>query len=475
MSSLRMLPRLSSPSCLLSDEKKFHKSTPLYLLHKDDEEQLYNLCGDDWPYLNAGKKPVQNETIFLLPGKKGIRGAIAFYEDSGNPECFGALFDKLPSLVWSIQSDDEVLLENAFLGICLDAYRFSLSCQKVKSKGPCFLVPSSFPRSKLKRVEIIAKAIWMGRDLINMPANILGPQELAHFGAEELKKRGASVKIITDKKLEEDYPCLAAVASGSDRGGAVLSAHWSGKKGAPHIALVGKGVCFDTGGYDLKPGSSMSKMKKDMGGAALILGLACALIETGQELEIDVRLGCVENSISGHALRPGDVVKTRQGLSVEIGNTDAEGRLVLCDLLAEVGEKKPDLILDVSTLTGAARVALGPDLPALFCNNDEIAEKLLKAGRESSDPLWRLPLWSAYDAWLESKIADCNNISSKPMAGAITAALYLQRFVREEQNWAHIDSYAWNDQSRPCHPEGGEMLTMRALFRLFSTDFSLQS
>ena len=235
------------------------------------------------------------------------------------------------------------------------------------------------------------------------------------------------------------------------------------------ISLCGKGVCFDTGGYDLKPSAGMLRMKKDMGGAAILLGLAQAVMALDLPVRLQLRLGCVENSVSGHAMRPSDVLQTRAGLSVEVGNTDAEGRLVLCDLLSEASEELPYWLIDAATLTGAARVALGPDLPALFCTKDEFAEMILEAGRSVHDPLWQLPLHDAYNSWFESTIADLNNVSAKPMAGAIVAALFLQRFVPKEIAWAHIDVYAWNDSNRPGRPEGGEAQTLRALLQAIVT------
>jgi leucyl aminopeptidase len=233
---------------------------------------------------------------------------------------------------------------------------------------------------------------------------------------------------------------------------------------APLISLCGKGVCFDTGGYDIKPSAGMLRMKKDMGGAAVVLGLARMIMEAQLPVRLAVRIGCVENSISGSAMRPLDVIRTRRGLSVEIGNTDAEGRLVLCDLLAEASDERPALLLDCATLTGAARVALGPDMPALFCNDEAWAERLLLAGRSVQDPLWRLPLWEGYDSWLDGQTADLNNVSSKPFAGAVIAALFLRRFIRADVPWAHLDLYAWNDQAQPGRPEGGEAQAMRAVF-----------
>jgi leucyl aminopeptidase len=247
---------------------------------------------------------------------------------------------------------------------------------------------------------------------------------------------------------------------------------WQGSNapaGAKLVSLCGKGVCFDTGGYDLKPSSAMLRMKKDMGGAAILLGLAKLIMAANLPIRLHVRIGCVENSISGHAMRPSDVLPTHAGKTVEVGNTDAEGRLVLCDLLAEAAAESPDWLIDAATLTGAARVALGPDLPALFCTDDAMATRILQAGESVHDPLWRLPLWNGYDSWLDSNVADMNTVSSRPFAGAIVAALFLRRFVPAKISWAHIDVYAWNDQPRPGRPEGGEAQSLRAIFAAVET------
>ncbi|QHI95404.1 leucyl aminopeptidase family protein [Aristophania vespae] len=466
----------------LIEETNAKESRPLYFVKKGDNDRLRELSGDHWPYLKAQRAEIKQKEFFLLPSNEGISGAIFCYDNEKNPDAYGCLAQKLPEGAWFPHAQDETILEALFLGFCLEAYRFSLShrsshdaMDQKKPAGCQLIVPSFFARDKLKNLKSLVQTIWLGRDLINMPANLLGPQELAQKAAKELRKRGAEVDIIQGEALEKNYPCLAAVGAGSDRKAVVLSAKWKARDNAPLIALAGKGVCFDTGGYDLKPSASMLKMKKDMGGAALMLGLACALIDTHQDVAIELRIGCVENSVSGRAMRPGDVLKTRQGLTVEIGNTDAEGRLVLCDLITELGELKPDVIVDAATLTGAARVALGPDLPALFCNNEILANQIIIIGGEIFDPLWRLPLWPGYESWLKSKVADCNNISMRPMAGAITASLYLQKFVPNNQKWVHIDSYAWNDDDRPGHPQGGEMMAMRTLFSLFSGNFTVES
>ena len=252
----------------------------------------------------------------------------------------------------------------------------------------------------------------------------------------------------------------------------VAGFEWRGSgagDGAPFVSLCGKGVCFDTGGYDLKPSAAMLRMKKDMGGAALMLGLASAIMRLDLPVRLALRIGCVENMVSGEAMRPLDVLRTRRGLSVEVGNTDAEGRLVLCDLLAEASDERPDLLVAAATLTGAARVALGPDIPAVFTPSDEVGRELERLGAAMHDPVWRLPLHGEYDQWLVSPVADINNVSPKPHAGAIIAALFLQRFVAKNVTWVHFDTYAWNDQGRPGRPEGGEAQALRALLAYVET------
>jgi leucyl aminopeptidase len=311
-----------------------------------------------------------------------------------------------------------------------------------------------------------AGAVWMVRDLINTPANLLGPAELADAAIALARAHDAAWSRTEAAALDAAYPTVAAVGRGSVRPPVVAAFHWRGSTAtdaSPLLSLCGKGVCFDTGGYDLKPSAGMLRMKKDMGGAATVLGMARIVMDADLPLRLALRIGCVENSVSGAAMRPLDVIRTRRGLTVEVGNTDAEGRLVLSDLLAEASDERPALLVDCATLTGAARVAVGPDLPALFCNDEAWAAGLLEAGAETADPMWRLPLFDGYDAWLDSPVADLNNISGKPFAGAIVAALFLRRFLAPGTKWAHLDLFAWNESSRPGRPEGGEAQTIRAV------------
>ena len=416
---------------------------------------------------DAGFKAGNGELV-LLPGPDGVAGAVFGLGDDRSPFPFGALPYRLPEhSTWSLAPGpfDEA---DAILGFCLGAYRYA--ALKKPERAPAQLATKADATAALSQ----AAAIWMVRDLINAPANLLGPVELAQVAAELGKRHGAEVTVSEGAALEADYPTIAAVGAGSARPPRVVTFQWRGSKAhqsAPLVSLCGKGVCFDTGGYDLKPSAGMLRMKKDMGGAATVLGLARVIMEADLPVRLAVRVGCVENSVSGNAMRPLDVLRTRSGRTVEVGNTDAEGRLVLCDLLDDAAHEQPSLLIDCATLTGAARVALGPDLPALFSNDDGWAERVTRGGVAVHDPMWRLPLWGDYDAWLKSPIADMNNVSSKPYAGAIIAGLFLQRFVPASTPWLHLDLYAWNDQTRPGKPEGGEAMALRGIFAAIREQF----
>jgi leucyl aminopeptidase len=399
----------------------------------------------------------------FLPGPDGVAGAVLGIGVDTSPFAFGNLpVQLLDNCTWRLQPG-EYNSQAATLGYCLGAYRYDRFLTSGR-KPASLSVPVGHETSLSQ-----AAATWMVRDLINTPANILGPVELADFTASLADRYGAVSEVSAGAALEQAYPAIATVGRGSVRLPRVVTFRWRGGSAtdaSPLLSLCGKGVCFDTGGYDLKPSAGMLRMKKDMGGAATVLGLARIVMEADLPIRLTVRIGCVENSVSGTAMRPSDVIITRAGLTVEVGNTDAEGRLVLCDLLDEASDEHPSLLVDCATLTGAARVALGPDLPALFSNDDGLADALLRFGNIVHDPLWRLPLWPGYDDWLKSPVADLNNVSSKPLAGSIVAGLYLQRFVRPGIPWMHVDLYAWNDQTRPGRPEGGEAMAMRALFAL---------
>jgi len=433
---------------------------PVHAVRPANLEQLLGtLPSAQAQFLRAAGFSGKADELLLLPGDGGVAGAVVGLGEDRSPFAFGSLSSRLPEGAWRLEPGDYDT-GAAVLGFCLGAYHFGV--YKAAKRAPARLVqpPGTW------RAASEAGAIWMVRDLINQPANLLGPSELADAAIELGSANGASTKRVEGAQLDEGYPTVATVGRGSVRPPVMAAFHWRGSKAtdkSPLLSLCGKGVCFDTGGYDLKPGSAMLRMKKDMGGAANVLGMARVIMEADLPVRLALRVGCVENSVSGTAMRPLDVIRTRRGLTVEVGNTDAEGRLVLCDLLAEASDERPALIVDCATLTGAARVATGPDLPALFCNDDGWATALLQAGNAVSDPMWRLPLFDGYDSWLDSPVADLNNISGKAYAGAIVAALFLRRFLARETKWAHIDLFAWNESNRPGRPEGGEAQTVRAV------------
>jgi leucyl aminopeptidase len=305
----------------------------------------------------------------------------------------------------------------------------------------------------------------MARDLINMPAADLSPERLAEEALALARANGAEGRCIVGDALREGYPAIHAVGQAAAVAPRLVDFTW-GDPAAPKVTLIGKGVCFDTGGLDIKPPAGMLLMKKDMGGAACVLALARMVMESSLPVRLRVLVPAVENSIAGNAYRPGDVLRTRKGITVEVGNTDAEGRLILCDALALADAERPDLLVDLATLTGAARIALGPELPAVFGTRDATLEALLRHGRRLSDPLWPLPRWAGYDDEIASKIADINNVSSSTFAGAIIGGLFLKRFVTEATDWLHVDLFGWNPKDRPGRPVGAEPQTVRALFAL---------
>jgi leucyl aminopeptidase len=420
-------------------------------------------------YLQAADFKAAHGDLRLLPGANGLAGAVLGLGDGSDPHVFGALPFGLPEGDWLLEPGS-FERDDAVLGFCLGAYQFTTL--KSPRRRPARLVAADIGPA----VEA-ARAAWLARDLINTPANLLGPAELAQTLVDLALRFGAEHSLVTGEALTRDYPAIAAVGAGSDRPPVVASLRWQGSTApadAPLLALCGKGVCFDTGGYDLKPSAGMLRMKKDMGGGATMLGLARMVMAADLPIRLLLLLGCVENSVSGRAMRPSDVLQTRAGLTVEVGNTDAEGRLVLCDLLTEACAEAPQLLIDAATLTGAARVALGPEIVAMFSNDDTAAATLQASGMRQHDPVWRLPLWAGYDSWLSSKVADLNNVGTKPLAGAIVAALYLQRFVNVRVPWIHLDTYAWNDTTSAGRPEGGEALGMRACFDAISTIFNVR-
>ena len=366
----------------------------------------------------------------------------------------------LPGGDWQVVADiDEATRQALHLGWGLGCYRFDR--YKKTTRAPARLV-DTFDAEAL---DLLAACVRV-RDLVNTPTEHMGPADLEALARELAATHGAALTVTTgDDLLAQNYPAIHAVGRASHRPPRIIELSW-GDASHPHVAICGKGVCFDTGGLDLKTAVGMRNMKKDMGGAAHALALAELIMARKLPLGLTVLVPAVENAVGPDAFRPGEVVATRTGVSVEIDNTDAEGRMVLCDALARACELKPDVLLDFATLTGAARVALGPDLPVLYANDESLANDWLDAGNSTRDPLWRMPLWRPYLRYLTSGIADLANGSASSMAGSITAALFLERFVAEGQRWAHVDVYAWNDSDRAGKPAGGEAQGLRACYAM---------
>jgi leucyl aminopeptidase len=422
----------------------------------------------------AGKLGKGAERWIAASGFRGDAGSFCLLPDAqGHAQCvlagisrvddifaLAALPQKLPAGKYRMDPRGFSLdLDRVALGWGLAAYQFA-RYRKAAREPAQLVIDRATARVVLPRLE----AIYRVRNLVNTPTQDMGPAELAAEIRQLAKAHGAKYRDwVGPQLLKANFPTIHAVGRASHREPRLIELTW-GKARDPHLILVGKGVCFDTGGLDLKTSDGMRWMKKDMGGAAHAIALAGLIMHAKLPVRLSLLVPAVENAVAGNAYRPGEVIRTRAGITVEVDNTDAEGRLVLCDALAYAAEQKPDLIIDFSTLTGAARVALGPELPALFANRDDLAEAVLRSGQSEQDSLWRMPLWQPYAAMLESRIADMVNAGSSRQAGAITAALYLQRFVPETQAWMHVDQYAWNDADRPGRPHGGEAQGLRAFF-----------
>jgi leucyl aminopeptidase len=402
----------------------------------------------------------------LLPGTDGdigIGGVLFGIDATGDPLLPGRLSGLLPegSYRFANAPHDAKL---AALGFALGAYRYG-RYRRVEDRQVRLALSNSMDGADLTR---ITEGMTLARDLINTPTNDMGPPELEQAARDLAAKHGATIHaIVGDELLATNFPLVHAVGRAAAKAPRLVDMTW-GDPAHPKVTLVGKGVCFDTGGLDIKPSSAMLNMKKDMGGAATVLALAHMMMDRKLKVRLRVLVPAVENSIAGGAFRPRDVYRSRKGLTVEIGNTDAEGRLVLADALALADAEAPDLLVDMGTLTGAARVALGPDLPAFYSNDDAWAADVARHAMAESDPVWRLPLWAPYLTMLDSKVADTNNVSSNGFAGSITCALFLQRFVEAAKVWLHFDIFAWNTSSRPGRPEGGECQVARGLYALLT-------
>jgi leucyl aminopeptidase len=445
-------------------------SVPLWLLYENEIEawratQTQPIAR----WLNLQNFKGEKHRVVLLPDSAGgiaaavgglgkRQGELSLWHSAG-------VVERLPPRRFRlVQEFTAAEATQLCLGFAYGAYRFD-RYRPAKSEAASIEAP---PNADMRYVAHAAESLRMARDWINTPAADLGPVELA-AAARRLAERhqAAYQEWVGEELLAANFPAIHAVGRASVQPPRLVELRWTPSAGEsyPRLTLVGKGVCFDSGGLDIKPGAGMALMKKDMGGAAVALGLAHLLMSAGIRAQLRVLVPAVENAISGNAYRPGDVLATRKGLTVEVGNTDAEGRLVLCDALALADAESPDLIIDFATLTGAARVALGPELPALFGNDEDIVQEVARISAVEHDPLWPMPLWAGYEDELASKIADLNNVASSSLAGAIFGALFLKRFVSESTPWLHIDLYAWNSKDRPGRSIGAEAQALRGIYR----------
>jgi leucyl aminopeptidase len=402
--------------------------------------------------------------LAILPGERDEWAAVLGVAsvDELSPWCLAKAAESLPEGTYRVDGRGP---GPAMLGGLLGQYRFDRYRKEPAARGARVLLTDE--PARIDETLLLAEATCLVRDLVNIPAGDLGPAELEMAVLALADESGAKVSVTRDDALTQDYPMVAAVgrAAAPGREPRMIELHY-GDHRHPPLAIIGKGVCFDSGGLDLKPSSGMRLMKKDMGGAAHALALSRLIIRSRLPVRLHLLIPAVENAVSGGAFRPGDILKSRNGLTVEVGNTDAEGRLILADALTRALEEKPELIVDFATLTGAARVALGPDLPALFANDEALAESLLRHGTQVSDPLWRMPLWQPYAEMLSSDVADLGNMADAPMAGAVTAALFLQKFVPEGTPWAHLDTFAWRSSAKPGRPKGGDAIGLRAVWEM---------
>ncbi len=444
------------------------EAIPVHLIASTEDPALEGLSKAERSWIEAQGFSGKQGAVLLLPdGQGGIGGVLL---GTGNAEgaayaplLTGALATALPEGDYRFASplpDAEL----AVLGFLAGRYAFTRYKTAQADKKKRLVLPEGVNRED---VLALAEALYFGRDLINTPANDMGPAELENAAREFATAFGASIKVTEGSGLLSDnFPMIHAVGRASDRSPRLIDLRW-GSERAPKVTIVGKGICFDTGGLDIKPASAMALMKKDMGGAASALSFALLVMRAKLPVRLRVLIPAAENSISSNAFRPGDVLPSRNGMTVEIGNTDAEGRLVLADAISLADEEAPDYLVTIATLTGAARIALGPDLPPLYTDDDDFAAELLASGRSAGDPLWRMPFWMPYDKQLKSAVADVSHISEGSLAGSIIAALFLKRFVRNAKRFAHLDIFGWVPAEQPGRPKGGEPQGARALFHFF--------
>jgi len=453
------------------------EAVPLHLVDEDSfEAWRAGLSEHARTWLaNCLFRPERNK-LALIPSDNGAIAAVAVGLGK-RPTTTDGLFwigaglpDRLPDGQFFVTNDLADTSRSQFAhGWAYGRYRFERYRKNASERAQLLELPKAVDLRELDRLHA---GCSLARDLVNTPAGDMSPAELANSAVALAQKFGAKHRVyVGDELLTDGFPAVHAVGRASHVAPRLIDFEW-GNPAHPKVTLVGKGVCFDSGGLDIKPSSSMLLMKKDMGGAASVLGLAHAVMDARLPVRLRVVIPAVENAVSGNAFRPGDVLQTRRGLTVEVGNTDAEGRLVLADALTLADAEQPELLIDLATLTGAARVALGPELPALFSNDDALADELVRRGAAATDPLWRLPLWPGYEDDFSSKIADVNNSSTGGFSGAIIGALFLKRFVSQAKSWVHIDMYAWNGKERPGRPVGAEPQCIRALYAYLKGRFA---
>jgi leucyl aminopeptidase len=447
---------------VITEKKQHDKSVPILVT---DARRLPKLLSA----LSAAERRLAEavgfdgspDTFCVLPDAKGnVARVLAGVRDPADPWALASLPQKLPAGRYALgKGPVAVSPEDAAFAWDLGSYQFT-RYKRGKRKPADLQVDGG---ERVRRSLELAHAVRLVRDMVNTPAEDMGPEDLSDIAREQAERFGGDFEeYVGEELIAQNFPAIHAVGRAATRAPRLLEINWGNPK-HPRVAVVGKGVCFDSGGLDIKTAEGMRLMKKDMGGAAHAIALARLVMQRELPVRLQMLVPAVENAISGNAFRPGDVLRTRKGLSVEVGNTDAEGRLVLCDALAYAVESNPGTIVDFATLTGAARVALGPELPALFANDERLAAKILAASGTTGDPLWRLPLWRNYRRLFDSDVADINNSGRAGFAGSIVGALFLDRFVPEDLPWAHLDVYAWNDASRPGRPVGGEAQGLRAM------------
>ena len=470
------LPSLSRilPMTDYSELLKADNNQPAHMIQIVDAESF-----ESW--LSAQPQRVRAIVAAQKFAGKGYEHAIIPGDDPSDWSVVAGVANRSKLSSWCLAKLAEILPEGqyrltegtagpAMLGWLTAQYRFDRYRRDENATGPRVLLTGEV--AQIDAAVRLAEAVALVRDLVNIPAGDMGPAQLEEEAAKVADSFGARITVTKGDPLEQGFPMIHAVgrAAGKDFAPRLIELRWGDPK-HPRVAIVGKGICFDSGGLDIKPSSAMRLMKKDMGGAAHALALARLVMGARLPVQLHVLIPAAENAVGGNAFRPGDILHSRKGLTVEIGNTDAEGRLVLADALALAGEDEPELVIDYATLTGAARVAVGPDLPALFTNDDALAAEMDMAGSEVDDPCWRLPLWDGYADMLKSDIADINNAGEGGFAGAITAALFLKRFVPEGAKWIHLDTFAWRPSAKPGRPKGGEALGLRAVFRMLEQHY----